>query len=887
VAVLVALAALVRASVMFTGSLSGDDATVGLVAKHVLSGENFPVFFYGQTYMGTLNGIHLVPALYLFGPSALVVRLNAIAWSLLFPLGMYLLGRRIFDEPTGRATLALVALPPFLLTYWSTVAEPHHETNVFGVWLLLLALAALTTRSDAARVRAILVLGLLSGLATWTSPKAIVVLGPVLALLLLRSPRLLLGRGGALLAGGFVLGSLPAWLFYATHGDASAGSSTSVRPFLRVGLDFTLPHLREFSSRVILDLLGTYHWHPDTAIRRAGLALNCLIYVLGVAFALDQLVRSRRDRAPTARAWGLGLLLLTLAASLGSIYLSSHAERYLAHAGRYALPAYLALFACAGALVARASRRSRALGTGLLAFLLFFAAWTHAGFFWPLSPAMRAHESAARSARDEIVRRLDARPVEALYVEDSKGALVLAFLLDRPTVSAVARETYVPQAVAADAADRIAILAAKDVKRIADDLAAVGATWKATPIRGWRLLENVRVPERAYRMVPRREWQVTGDARVPTSVADGDLFTAWPLPGPDGRADPLVLDLGQARSIARVIFWPSGPTSGIFPLRVSGSTDGRGWETLGAVPANARQPTFVASGRPVFRPRNGWLELALTPRPLRYVRLEPAEDVGTAPWGVAELQVYEATGEAPPGRVNVDALVERLRGQGVGRLLADPVASARVDMATRGAVSTLIANGVVDNHGTSPLELLAPPVRLGPSDALLVPTEDLPELRQRLEAAGARYMAEPLGSHALLRIAAPLASTAPCRPAPGSVTTREPRGGGIAPRVTVEASLRHDTLVSGVRLRHAPGPASELPLVEAAVSRDGQVWQPASGVHPIPGWGWAGRTLFAASDGLMEVSLDPIPARHIRVVITSPVGETHLACVHGTPLASR
>jgi len=41
----------------------------------------------------------------------------------------------------NRVTLALAAVPPFLLVYWSTVSEPHLETNVFGVWLLLLALA--------------------------------------------------------------------------------------------------------------------------------------------------------------------------------------------------------------------------------------------------------------------------------------------------------------------------------------------------------------------------------------------------------------------------------------------------------------------------------------------------------------------------------------------------------------------------------------------------------------------------------------------------------------------------------------------------------------------------------------------------------------------------
>lgn len=157
---LLALAGLVRVSAMYYEGISGDDATVALIAKHVLSGENWPVFFYRQSFMGSLNGIHMVPALYVFGPSVLLVRLNAIAWSLLFPLGLYVLARRLFDETAARLTLLLAAVPPFLLTYYSTVAEPHFETNTFGVVLLLLALGARAASTEASRARILGCIGL-------------------------------------------------------------------------------------------------------------------------------------------------------------------------------------------------------------------------------------------------------------------------------------------------------------------------------------------------------------------------------------------------------------------------------------------------------------------------------------------------------------------------------------------------------------------------------------------------------------------------------------------------------------------------------------------------------------------------------------------------------
>jgi hypothetical protein len=883
VGALLALAAVVRVSAMFYGTLSGDDATVALVAKHFLAGEDFPAFFYRQTYMGSLNGIHLVPALYASGPSVLLVRLNAIAWSLLFPLGLYLLARRIFDEPTGRVTLALAAVPPFLLTYWSTVAEPHFETNVFGVFILLLALTALTARSEPARTRALAVLGLLSGLAAWTNVKVVAILGPVLLLLVLRRPAGLVGRGGALLVGGFLLGTLPAWLFYAVHGDHDTPGS--VGPVLRFGTALSPTRLRELWTEVVLGMLGTYYWPVDTRGRWAALAVNCTIYALAVGFALAQLGHERRTRPDSARAWGLGLLLLTLAASLGAVYLSGHAGSLWYETTRYALPAYIPLLVCAGALVARASRRSRAIGAGLLAFLLLFAAWTNLRFLWPLSPAMRARESAARAAGRAVLEHLETRPVDALYVEDTMGAIVWAFLLGRPTVSAMISDVYVPHALAADAAERIDVLAPTQGSAVAADLAAVGATWRLTPISGWKLFEEVRVPPRAYRALPRDGWRVAGDPSVPASVADGDLATAWPLPGDTGPLSPLVVDLGQRRALARVVFWPSLPTPHVFSLRVTGSEDGRRWEPLGVVPAIARQPTFVASGRPVFRPRNGWLELAVASRPVRYLRVEPAEPAGTDAWGVVELQVYEAADEPPPVPVKVDALVERLRAGDVGRLLADPVVSARVARATRGSVSTLPANGVVDNHGAAPPQWLARPIRLRARDGLLVPIEDWPDLQARLYAAGTRYAAEPLGSHALVRVLGPLAATAECRPAARRAVTREPAGDGSESRVTVDAALRDETLVSGARLWLAPGRNSGLPRVEAAVSQDGQAWQPAASVRAVPEWGWAGRTLFAAPDRLVEVVLDPVRARHLRMKITARGGEPRLMCVRGTPAA--
>jgi hypothetical protein len=189
---------------------------------------------------------------------------------------------------------------------------------------------------------------------------------------------------------------------------------------------------------------------------------------------------------------------------------------------------------------------------------------------------------------------------------------------------------------------------------------------------------------------------------------------------------------------------------------------------------------------------------------------------------------------------------------------------------------------VIDNHGASPPEWLAKPIRLRARDGLLVPIEDVPELRERLDAAGARHVAELLGDHALFRVLAPLVSTAECLSPAKRTVRRERAVDGSESRITLDAALREETLVSGARFWRAAGPVPGLPSVEAAVSQDGRTWQPASGARPVPGWGWAGRTLFAVSDRRVEMVLDPVPARHLRLVVKSHGGEPRLVCVRGT-----
>ena len=53
------LAAVLRLVLIFSygDSLNGDEAVVGLMAKHIGEGTNVPVFYYGQPYMGSMEAM--------------------------------------------------------------------------------------------------------------------------------------------------------------------------------------------------------------------------------------------------------------------------------------------------------------------------------------------------------------------------------------------------------------------------------------------------------------------------------------------------------------------------------------------------------------------------------------------------------------------------------------------------------------------------------------------------------------------------------------------------------------------------------------------------------------------------------------------------------------
>ncbi|GIW41689.1 MAG: hypothetical protein KatS3mg076_2266 [Candidatus Binatia bacterium] len=143
-----------------------DEGASGLMARHILQGTERPVFYYGGYYHGALDAYIAALSFRLFGESLFSLRLVPSLFSIAcIPLAFFL-GRRIGGTRAGLLAGALAALPSNYVFEWGTLALCSYCGYVAYVLLCGLLTAKALERGSPARLG---VLGLVSGLATWSN----------------------------------------------------------------------------------------------------------------------------------------------------------------------------------------------------------------------------------------------------------------------------------------------------------------------------------------------------------------------------------------------------------------------------------------------------------------------------------------------------------------------------------------------------------------------------------------------------------------------------------------------------------------------------------------------------------------------------------------------
>ena len=280
VAAVWARAQMLRTGVGFPDS---DETVVGLMAHSIQHGQH-PIFFWGQAYGGTIEASLTAVMFSLFGMSRWTLKAIPIGLSAIVAFFLWRVGRRTIGEPPALFAASLSLIFPAFFLWWSTKSLVYYEAAPL---LCVLALFLALRLHERFRLIEVAALGLVSGLAFWTSPQTGFVIFPVVVwLAVCRRSQWRLWWPAPIT---FVVGALP-WLWWNLHHSWQSLElpkgirHSSYLGRLRIFFTHTLPMALGFRVPYRTDI-----WHFG--------AWGKVLYVVSlVAFVVLVVFAVRRDR---------------------------------------------------------------------------------------------------------------------------------------------------------------------------------------------------------------------------------------------------------------------------------------------------------------------------------------------------------------------------------------------------------------------------------------------------------------------------------------------------------------------------------------------------------------------------------------------------------------
>jgi hypothetical protein len=623
------LGAAVRAVYLLTPGLDSDMAIVGLMGRHILAGE-FETFFWGQPFAGTLESYVAAVLFFAFGPSRLTLALSPFLFSLAFLVLTYRLGREVFDREVGLLALYLAAVPaPLLITHSVTARANYIENLVLGNLVLLLTLLV-ARETGAGRRRALVLLGLVAGLAWYESPQGVHYLATSGLFLVLHDRRLVLRSESWLIVPAFLLGSVPFWLYNLR----TPAESTFVAIYNQAGGgDLPLSAFRYLAEKLpyVLGAVG----------RGAAVELSPSVLIL-LLYAAAFLHLVTRWRSPGAR---LALLFLLVTSTIVVVGFNQGGSI------RYLLPLYSMLPIMMAALLARLRRRSVAAWAVACAGLLvsnLLATTTRAD---ALDAGKRQLYQSTLARDDRLIEFLRNDGLTRVYVLDFWDAYRMTFDAQEEVVFAEPTPGFYPrytESVNTAARYGYVIKGARTVPDFEDTLRSVGGSYRKRLVSGYTVIDNLVPPAGPpLRALSPAGWRGTPsrDGVDAAKAFDRDPFTSWRADPPEAPGTFYQLDLGQPRTIARVSVLPARPHEVPRAFQIQASMDGEHWETALALPETWRGLTWAGS-RLVLED-TGRVQARFPPRSARWVRITRIR--GASPsWSIRELFVSEVSPDPAP-----------------------------------------------------------------------------------------------------------------------------------------------------------------------------------------------------------------------------------------------
>lgn len=644
-----------------------DGSVVALMVKHMALAMDFPIFFYGQLYMGSFEPAVSALLCKLFGVSGFMVNLGtALVAVLLIPI-VYAWGRDAGGPAAGLAAAAfcIVGSPAFFAFQYNPRGG-YAAVIVLGALVLWMA-GRIAADNRAGYKPGSFMLGLAAGFGWWDDPLIAMALVAACVVLLIGL------RARALMPGfwlpgvvGFFIGGSPFWIWNACHEWAGIVALLNVdsRPFSEGSTAFV-----DRSQRALgLAGLPSYAWW-----------VALLLFVAAVLCAISRVASLARRRTLDVSAMAI-LSALAMLASAFLIFSTSQFSKE--NTARYLLPMVPAMAVLAGVLVAACAKRHIALTALPLGAIILLQART--------PQIVTRDDDYAAVVRAIVPLFQDALPklgIRTVYVTFREYPLNFHTdeTIDFPLMDHE-RSSYLIERAESDPSP--AFMAIHTELRALFSMA--GGTCDRADLGGLPLLHNLRPPPVAWTPIPAAAIPAgstsdgAGDAR---DVTDQRRGTFWYFRREQDQRKWAEIQLDGARDICglRMVCPEIKLTPGMWSIE--GRLEDGTWKLL--LPDTAIPGLFWSGPRPHLAGRYVRHEARFETVRVTALRLSFPPAPKTPRWGISELEVF-TPGEvlAPESPEQVSSLIATLRLRRIRSLYADRWVANEVWHRTAGTIST-------------------------------------------------------------------------------------------------------------------------------------------------------------------------------------------------------
>ncbi len=642
--------------------IESDEAIVGLMAKHITEGRSWPIFYYGQPYMGSLEAFLTALSFKIFGQTSFAIKVVPLTFSLLLVVLIYRSARYVTDKFGARVAALLAALGPNALIVWSGKARGGFiELVAIGSLAFLLSfriLKKLSGDNSLTRARSdrhlglgfdVFLLGFVLGVGWWTNNQIIFYLTAILPVLLVVTlRRLRFGeclRHAFIFVSSFIIGSLPFWQYNLLR---EPKFETFKLLGASVSWETMLLHLQGFFSEALPIILGSKRlWEGGVDVSPGASYVAYLLYFLALTSAVIAVGRTLESK-PGERANLWILILFVLAAP----FIFAKSERgWLTQEPRYLLPLYSALFIIAGRAasklwmtntIAKVVSATALLG---IAFIQLSSNFDK-GLVVPAEPFVASGER-VQSDHGALYSWLKENRIRHIHTNywigyrtafETAEEITFTLFGDFRVVRIPEYELQGGQTLA----DRVYVLVPSQAREMINDLIARGYRYDQTLVGGYVIISGIDLLYPLGEELPLSEGQVAVGSRSEwrKRMIDSNFGSRWGSGEPQTPQMKIEVTFDSPTHVTAIEldsgFWPQDAPR---VLTVEVEDESSCLVATGLQFSSARQLAEGARGQ---ARSSGWL-IAFPPRTIRKLRLLQEGEDPVYDWSIAELKIY-----APP-----------------------------------------------------------------------------------------------------------------------------------------------------------------------------------------------------------------------------------------------